>query len=145
MGWAWRGLLNVGVLLTLISRLLFPRALPVLSYIRNHAWNLAIDGNIRRGRRMFCISPLPSDSLLSDLLTLYCLAPQFPNARTNRHCSSAETHTDFDNQPYELIFSENSKSKTARSTQGTTSSEKPSTSRTASRTIWSGMTRNKSR
>jgi hypothetical protein len=33
-------------------------------------------------------------------------SPQFLNARTNRHRSSAGTRTGFDNQPYELIFSD---------------------------------------
>ena len=45
---AWRGFLNVGVLLLLILALVILFVFyPVLSYYRNYARNLAIDGNIR--------------------------------------------------------------------------------------------------
>lgn len=45
---AWRGLINAGVLLALIVGLLCVFVLyPVLSFIRNNARNLVIDGNIR--------------------------------------------------------------------------------------------------
>jgi hypothetical protein len=45
---AWRGFLNVGVLVVLIAGLLCLFIFyPVLTFIRNNARNLAIDGNIR--------------------------------------------------------------------------------------------------
>jgi hypothetical protein len=44
---AMRGFLNVGVLLILISGLLCLFIFSVLTFIRNNALNLAIDGNIR--------------------------------------------------------------------------------------------------
>jgi hypothetical protein len=44
----WRGVINIGVLLTLIVGLLCLFVFyPVLSFIHNNACNLAIDGNIR--------------------------------------------------------------------------------------------------
>ena len=123
-GWAWRDLLNTGMLLTLISRLLW-----------------AIDRNIRinsTGQAHVLYVPPPSVSFLSHLLTLSSLSPQFSNTRTNRnrHPSSATTRTVFDRQPFELVFSDEiKKSKTAPSTKGTTPTKKPSTSGAASQTI----------
>lgn len=47
-GFAWRGFVNVGVLILLILALMtLFLAYPVLSFAQNNARNLAIDGNIR--------------------------------------------------------------------------------------------------
>lgn len=46
--WAWRGFLNVGVLVVLISGLLCLFIFyPVLMFFPNNAQNLAIHGNVR--------------------------------------------------------------------------------------------------
>jgi beta-glucan synthesis-associated protein KRE6 len=79
----WRGFLNVGVLLVLILGLLCLFIFyPVLTFIRNNARNLAIDGNIRinatgQAPKLY-VPPLLFIIIGADN------GPQIPNARINR-------------------------------------------------------------
>lgn len=56
---AWKGFVNVGVILIsgLLSLFIF---YPVLTLIRNNARNLAIDGNIQLVKRLYCMCPPPT-------------------------------------------------------------------------------------
>ncbi|PSR72683.1 hypothetical protein PHLCEN_2v11457 [Hermanssonia centrifuga] len=85
-----RGFLNVGVLVLLIAAIitLFV-CYPVLSFYRNNARNLAIDGNIR-------INATGQAPVLFQMPEL--IDPETPDA--------AKTRTGFDGQQYELVFSD---------------------------------------
>jgi beta-glucanase (GH16 family) len=87
---AMRGFMNVGVLLLLILGLLCLFIFyPVLSFIRNNARNLAIDGNIR-------INGTGQAPALVQL-------PQLIDLDTP---DSAKTRQGFDGEEYELVFSD---------------------------------------
>jgi len=88
--WAWRGLINVGVLVILITGLLCLFIFyPVLTFIRNNARNLAIDGNIR----------INATGQAASLFQM----PQLVDVATP---DSAKTRKGFDGQEYELVFSD---------------------------------------
>jgi beta-glucanase (GH16 family) len=87
---AWRGFLNVGVLLLLILGLLCLFIFyPVLSFFRDNARNLAIGGNIR-------INATGQTPVLFQI-------PQLIDTDTPQ---SAITRTGFDGEAYELVFSD---------------------------------------
>jgi len=87
---AWRGLLNVGVLTLLILALLCLFIFyPVLTFFRDNARNLAITGNIR-------INSTGQTPVFFQMPTLIDTATP----------DSAKTRTGFDNQEYELVFSD---------------------------------------
>lgn len=87
---AWRGFLNVGVLVVLIAGLLCLFIFyPVLTFIRNNARNLAIDGNIR-------INATGQAPVLFQMPELIDVATP----------DSAKTRTGFDGQEYDLVFSD---------------------------------------
>jgi len=86
----WRGFLNVGVLLVLILGLLCLFIFyPVLTFIRNNARNLAINGNIRING--------------SGQAATFFHMPQLVDIKTP---DAAKTRTGFDGQAYELVFSD---------------------------------------
>ncbi|TDL14840.1 beta-glucan synthesis-associated [Rickenella mellea] len=88
--WSWRGLANVGLIMLLIAALLCLFIFyPVLSFFRNNARNLAIDGNIR-------INATGQAPVLFQMPEL--IDPDTP--------ASAKTRTGFDKQQYNLVFSD---------------------------------------
>jgi hypothetical protein len=104
---ALRGLMNVGVLVLLITGLLCLFIFyPVLSFIRNNARNLAIDGNIRingTGQApVLWVTMVVLGNLISHLIYSF----QMPNLIDKDTPSSAKTRTGFDGQEYELVFSD---------------------------------------
>ncbi|KAI0795085.1 beta-glucan synthesis-associated [Abortiporus biennis] len=87
---SWRGFLNIGVLVILIAALLtLFICYPVLTFVRNNARNLAIDGNIR-------INATGQAPVLFQLPQT--IDPDTPD--------SVKTRTGFDNEEYELVFSD---------------------------------------
>ena len=107
---AWRGFLNVGVLVVLITGLLCLFIFyPVLTFIRNNARNLAIDGNIRINATgqapVLSVTPF-SQTFLSPLLTPLRNRFQMPELIDIATPDSAKTRTGFDGQEYDLVFSD---------------------------------------
>ncbi|KAF7977403.1 hypothetical protein HWV62_4035 [Athelia sp. TMB] len=89
-GLAWRGFLNVGVLILLIIGLMcLFLTYPVLTFVQNNARNLAIDGNIR-------INGTGQAPVLF----------QMPELIDKDTPDSAKSRTGFDGEEYELVFSD---------------------------------------
>ncbi|EMD36637.1 glycoside hydrolase family 16 protein [Gelatoporia subvermispora B] len=88
--WSWRGILNIGVLALLVSILLaLFVAYPVVDFWRNNTRNLAIDNN----------GPVVTSNSRAAPFQI----PQLIDAKTPE---SAKQRTGWDNEQYELVFSD---------------------------------------